>query len=169
MTEERILAVDLGDRRTGLAISAPGGTFAVGLPAIEADGPDEVLERIALLVQERRIDEVVVGLPRNMSGTLGPRARLTLEFADRLRAYAGVRVTTWDERLTSVQAESMVAPLGLSRKRKKTQVNTVAAQLILESYLQSKRRSGPGAAEECGPDAADSAGDAPDEAGTEGS
>lgn len=151
----RILAVDLGDRRTGLAISDPGGTFALGLPPIETATSEEVLEKISLVAQERGIEEIVVGLPQNMDGSLGPRARLTLEFIARLREWTGVTVTPWDERLTSVQAEGMVAPLGLGRRKRKMQVNTVAAQLILESYLHARARRTAAAAEEESPDATD--------------
>lgn len=138
-----ILAVDLGDRRTGLAISDPGATFALALPLVEAGSMDETLEAVARVVRERNIAEVVVGLPKNMDGTLGPRARVSLDFAAHLHQRTGVEVVTWDERLTSVQAEEMVAPMGLGKRRRKEQVNTVAAQLILGSYLAARRRRTP--------------------------
>ncbi len=141
-TSCRILAVDLGDRRTGMAISDPGGSFALGLPLIETADGEEMLEGIVRVALDRCVEEIVIGLPKNMDGSLGPRARLTLEFAEQLHLRTGIPVTPWDERLTSVQAEDMVAPMGLGKRRRKQQVNTVAAQLILDSFLGARKRRG---------------------------
>lgn len=139
----RVLAIDYGDKRVGLALGETGG-IALGLPLLVRSTPERDLGTLVDLVQQRRIDEVVVGLPLNMNGSVGPRARITMEFVRTLRVVLTVPVVPFDERLTSVQATDLLADSGLSRRRKRAHVNTVAAQLILEGYLQARaKRGGP--------------------------
>ena len=137
----RVLAVDYGEKRVGLAISGIAG-LALALPLLERSTPNGDLGALAQIVQDRKIEEVVVGLPINMNGTFGPRAKYTLEFVSTLRAALPCPVVPFDERLTSVQATGMLADSGLSRKKKRAHVNTVAAQLILQAYMAAREKLG---------------------------
>jgi len=136
----RILGLDFGDRRIGLALSDELGLTAqpAGVIHNQADGGH--LGALAQLCQERGVERVVVGLPRNMDGSLGERARLTLEFVEALRGALDVPVETWDERLTTVQAERSLRARGLTHKRRKARRDTIAAQLILQGYLDARCR-----------------------------
>ena len=139
-----ILAIDYGDRRLGLALSDPTGLIASGLPTLERAGPSEdVVEPLRRLCAQHEVERIVVGLPINMNGTHGPRAKLSLAFAQKLRDELGVEVDTWDERLTTVQAERAMLAADLSRKKRKQRRHRVAAQLLLQSYLDAARRRRP--------------------------
>jgi len=136
----RILGIDYGDRRVGLAVSDEGGLIASGLPTFQrksTDGP--LIDHVRRLVEQYEVERIVVGLPLNMDGSIGPRARLTTEFANRLRNVLGLDVVTWDERLTSEQADRLMLDADLSRARRKKKRDAIAAHLILQSYLDAKR------------------------------
>lgn len=136
-----ILAIDYGDRRLGLALSDPSGIIATGLPTLERAGPSEdVVEPLRRLCTEHGVEHIVVGLPINMDGSHGPRARLSLAFAQKLRDELDIAVDTWDERLTTVQAERAMLAADLSRKKRKQRRDRIAAQLLLQSYLDAARR-----------------------------
>lgn len=136
-----ILAIDYGDRRLGLALSDPSGIIATGLPTLERSGPSEdVVEPLRRLCTEHGVEHIVVGLPINMDGSHGPRARLSLAFAQKLRDELDIAVDTWDERLTTVQAERAMLAADLSRKKRKQRRDRIAAQLLLQSYLDAARR-----------------------------
>ena len=137
----RILAVDYGSRRIGLAICDPTRTVVTGLPLIETKDPMQEVGRIAEIAEGREVAEIVVGLPLNMNDTVGPRARLTLAFVEQLRLHVRCPVETFDERLTSFEAEERLRGSGLGRKAKRRHVNTVAAQIILETYLAAKKKA----------------------------
>ena len=130
-----ILAVDLGTKRTGFALSDPQEKMAVALPTLV----DVTAVDVADLVQEQRVGEVVVGLPLNMDGTTGPSARRTLDFIEELRMHVDVPVVPWDERLSTVEGESRLREAGLDRKDRRKRADTAAAIVILESYLRRKR------------------------------
>jgi len=134
----RILALDLGDRRVGVALSDPLGLTAQGLPTIERRGRKALLEEIRRLVEAQGVERVVLGLPRNMDGTLGPRARETLAFADALAEALGIPVDTWDERMTTLAAERALREGGVTGSKRRQHVDRIAAQLILEGYLESR-------------------------------
>lgn len=136
----RILGIDFGDRRIGLAISDELGLTAQPSAALEVDKDGGHLQEVARLCQEERVERVVVGLPRNMDGSLGPRARLTLEFVQALAARLNLPVETWDERLTTRQAERSLRERGLTAKRRKARRDVVSAQLILQGYLDAQKR-----------------------------
>jgi len=137
----RVLGIDHGDRRIGLAISDPGGLIASGLPTLEVKGgTEQVVEALRRVCQEQAVERIVVGLPINMDGSQGPRAQISLEFAQQLRDALGLEVETWDERLTSVQADRAMLQGDLSRKKRKQRVDRLAAQLLLQSYLDAKGR-----------------------------
>ena len=138
----RILGIDYGDRRTGFAISDEGEMLASGLPTLETGGgATAVAGAVKRVCEEQGVGHVVVGLPLNMDGSHGPRAQTTLEFVERLREALGVEVETWDERLTSVQADRLMLAADLSRKKRKKRVDRLAAQLLLQSYLDARGRS----------------------------
>ena len=136
----RILGIDYGDKRVGLAVSDEGGLIASGLPTFQRKGNDRpLIDHVRRLCDEYGVERIVVGLPINMDGSIGPRARLTSEFVNRLRNALGLDVVTWDERLTSEQAERLMLAADLSRARRKKHRDRVAAHLILQSYLDAER------------------------------
>ena len=134
----RVLGIDYGDRRVGLAVSDEGGLIASGLSTFQRRGDDgPLVEHIRALCEQYWVERIVVGLPINMDGSIGPRARLTTEFANRLRNALGLEVETWDERLTSEQADRLMLDADLSRKKRQRRIDRLAAQLILQSYLDA--------------------------------
>lgn len=137
----RILALDLGTRRVGVAVSDPMGWTAQGLPTLEKKRKKELLEAIKDIVAQFDVERIVVGLPRNMNGSIGPRARKTIAFAEALRKALGIPVDLWDERLTTVAAEKSMAEGGVRPSRRRGTVDRVAAQLILQGFLDSLRQT----------------------------
>jgi len=138
----RVLGIDFGDARIGLAASDPSGSIALPLDTLERVGPRQDVERIARRVRELEARVVVVGLPKLLSGAEGRQAALTREFADRLaRRLGDVPVELWDERLTTAEAERTMISGGVGRRRRKTRVDPIAAALILQGYLDARRLS----------------------------
>jgi len=135
----RYLGLDVGDRRIGVALSDETQTLATGLETLERVGPRKDLRAIAELARRHAVGEVVVGLPRNMDGSLGPRARRALELMDALRPRLEVPVVAWDERLTSVVATQALIEAGVSRKGRRGAVDKVSAVLILQNYLDYRK------------------------------
>ena len=136
----RILGIDYGERRIGLAVSDPGAIIARGLPTLRNEGEAKALAAIRRLVEDYGVGEIVVGLPRNMDDSLGPQAHKTMRFAEELKAL-GRRVHLVDERLTTEQAKRAMAEAGLSRGQQHRRVDRLAAQLILQIYLDSSRKT----------------------------
>jgi putative Holliday junction resolvase len=139
----RVLGLDLGARRIGVAVSDPLGWTAQGLPTIQRRSERQAVDEVRRIVEARGVERIVVGLPRNMDGTIGPQARTALAFAARLRAALGLPVETWDERLTTVAARKSMTETHLSRSRRKKTVDRIAAQLILQGFLDSLRTPAP--------------------------
>jgi len=138
----RILGIDYGDRRIGLALSDDGEKIATGLPTLERKGASvDLTEALSRVCREQGVARIVVGVPVNMDGSHGPRARLSVEFAQRLRESLGIEVETWDERLTTAQAERLMLAADLSREKRKQRRDRLAAQLLLQSYLDARARS----------------------------
>ena len=135
----RIMAVDYGDARTGIAISDATGLLAGFTTVIQSRKAEVVLEKIAELVKAHGVDELVMGFPRNMDGTEGPRADLYREFADQLEERTGMKPILWDERRTTIEAHAILHTSGKKMKDHKKNVDAVAATLILEGYLTRKR------------------------------
>lgn len=135
----RTLAVDYGDRRVGLAISDETGMFAHVFSVLEIDDVYDCVERISAVVYEKKVEEVVVGLPKRMNNVIGARAKVTLEFVEELKQAVDVPVVTWDERLTTVQAQGLLDETGISRKDQRGRIDAVAAQILLQSYLDAKK------------------------------
>ncbi|KOP64333.1 Holliday junction resolvase RuvX [Paenibacillus solani] len=136
---KKIMGLDYGDRRIGVAVSDVFGWTAQGLEVIERRRDGAELDRIALLVKENEVGEIVVGLPKNMNGTIGPRGEICMEFASTLRESLSLPVHLWDERLSTVSAERALLEADVSRKKRKQVVDKMAASLILQNYLDSKR------------------------------
>ena len=134
-----VMAIDYGDAHTGIAISDPTGFLTGTTTTIHTRKPEVVLEELARLAREYRVEELVMGFPRNMDGTEGPRAQLYRDFADRVAAATGFTPTLWDERRTTVDAHRILFHAGKNAKKRKKTVDAVAASLILESYLDFRR------------------------------
>lgn len=135
----RIMAIDYGDARTGVAFSDLTGFLAGQTFLIKSRKEDVVLAELVALIQTQGADELVMGYPRNMDGTLGPRAEKYAAFARRLEEAAGLPVVLWDERRTTVDAHRILGEQGIRAKNRKDKIDAVAATLILEGYLDWKR------------------------------
>jgi putative Holliday junction resolvase len=134
-----ILGIDFGQARIGLAISDELRLLAHPLETIPANrNPGK---RIAEIVRDRKIDKVVIGIPRHMSGEVGDAARRALDFADELRRQLSCSVETWDERLTTVAANRALAAVGKKTRETRKFVDQVAAQMILQGYLDRERHA----------------------------
>jgi putative Holliday junction resolvase len=131
-----ILGIDFGHARIGLAISDELRLLAHPLETL---ANKDAAKRIADIVRERKIDKIIVGVPRHMSGEIGEAANNALEFAGRLRAQIPCPVETWDERLTTVAAERALRGAGKKARKTRNIVDQVAAQMILQSYLDRER------------------------------
>ena len=135
----RVLALDVGKKRIGLALSDPLGITAQGLPTLHRTTIREDLTALADLVQAHDVKLLLVGHPLNMSGSEGRQAVYTKEFADRLHARTNVEVRYWDERLTSVEAGRVLRSSGISIEKRAKAVDRLAAVLLLESFLDAGR------------------------------
>ena len=135
----RYLGVDLGTRRVGVAVSDELGLTAQALPTLEVATEEDALAAIRGLIDRYDVQEVVVGLPKNMNGTLGPAADRALGFARRLEEGGPTKVTMWDERLTSRAAERLLIEADVRRAKRKRAVDQMAAVLILQGFLDRCR------------------------------
>ena len=135
----RIMAIDYGDAHTGIAVSDPTGFLTGIATTIHSRRDDVVLEELSRLIREHKVDRLVMGFPRNMDGTEGPRAQLYREFAARVAEVTGLTPVLWDERRTTVDAHRILADAGKNAKKRKKTVDAVAASLILEGYLDFMR------------------------------
>lgn len=136
---KRTLGIDLGDKRIGVAVSDPMGIIAQGLKTIQNEGPLRTFPQIQAVCKEKEIGTCVVGLPLMMSGEIGDRAKRVLAWVEELKKAVDCEVVTWDERLTSVEAQRLMIRQGLSRKRQKENSDELSAILILQNYLDSRR------------------------------
>ena len=139
----RIMAIDYGDARTGVAVSDPTGLLAGYTTVIRSHKSTEVAAEVARLAKEQGAEELVMGFPRNMDGTEGPRAELYRDFAKMLEEKTGMPVRLWDERRTTIEAHAILHESGKRMKAHRKNVDAVAASLILEGYL-TYRRNHPG-------------------------
>ena len=138
----RIMAIDYGDAHTGIAISDPTGFLAGTTTTIHARKAEVVLEELRKLVEQYKVEELVMGFPRNMDGTEGPRADLYREFAGKVEEATGLKPVLWDERRTTIDAHRILFESGKNAKKRKKTVDAVAAALILEGYLTFKKVRG---------------------------
>jgi putative Holliday junction resolvase len=132
------MGIDVGERRLGISMSDPGGVVAGSPSVIEVRSQKEALERIAKIVDEEGIEEIVVGHPVTLRGTAGPQADKASQFAALLSQSCRVSVSLWDERYTTVEAERLLRGESKRIRRKKATRDAIAAMLILQSYLDRK-------------------------------
>ena len=135
----RLLALDVGDVRIGVAVSDETRTLASGLKTLRSRGPRQDAQQVAALVREQAASEVVVGLPLRLDGTPGPQAEKVLAFVERLRRSLPVPVITRDERLTSVAAEERLAEAGVRGRERKRRIDQAAACVILQELLDERK------------------------------
>ncbi len=133
----RILGIDHGTKRIGLALSDELGVIAQPLEFILAEPFSGVVKRLQEIIQEKRVELLLVGMPRNMDGSHGPAAAKAQEFVARLKESVTVPIKTWDERLTSAQANRFLIEANVRREKRKEKVDKTAAAILLQSYLDS--------------------------------
>ncbi|MDD3765636.1 MAG: Holliday junction resolvase RuvX [Eubacteriales bacterium] len=138
----KVLCVDYGESRTGIALSDDLGLMAHGLETIFDKSPKAVAQKIAQIAKLKDAETIVIGLPKNMNNTLGERGEKTLRFAQVLKEYCQCEIITWDERLSTVSAIGYLNETNTRGKKRKTVVDTLAAQIILQSYLDFKNKGG---------------------------
>ena len=134
----RILGIDYGDSRTGFAVSDELGITAQSLVTVSEKNALNIVRRAAALAHEHHVSEIVVGLPKNMNGTVGERGLKTQAFAESLRKEASLPVTLWDERLTTVSALNLLNEANVRGEKRKKAVDKIAAALILQNFLDCK-------------------------------
>lgn len=137
----RVLGIDHGSKRMGLALSDELGMIAQPLGFLPAEPFAEFLDQLRTILRDKQVEQVVVGLPRNMDGSFGPAALTVQSFVAALRDAITIPVRTWDERLSSAQANRALIHAGVRRQNRKGKVDQVAAAILLQSYLDA--RSGP--------------------------
>ena len=136
----RIMGVDYGDARTGIAMSDLLCSIVGSTAVIHSRRDDKTIAEIQKLIAQNGVTEIVVGLPRNMNGTEGPRAEACKAFAEQLKEATGLPVTMWDERRTTVEAHNILSAHNYHGQKRKNTVDAVAASLILEGYLAFRGR-----------------------------
>lgn len=139
MDEKRILGVDYGDKKIGIAVSDAFGWTAQGLEVIPRRTNGSDVARIQEIVAQYQVTAIVVGLPKNMNNTVGERGEICLAFADKLRETLNLPVHMWDERLTTVIAQRTLIDADVSRKKRKEVVDKMAASIILQGYLDATK------------------------------
>ena len=137
----RVMAIDYGDARTGVAVSDAAGLLTGYTTVIQCHQPQRTAEEIARIAAERQAEELVMGFPRNMDGTEGPRGALYRSFAALVEGKTGMPVRLWDERRTTIEAHQILHASGKKMRAHKTNVDAVAASLILEGYLAWRARN----------------------------
>ena len=135
----RIMAIDYGDARTGVAISDPTGFLASEAKTIHQRDLDQVVEELCRIAKEYQVEELVLGYPKNMDATLGARAEKSRILEQKLKEATGLPVILWDERRTTIDADRILSSQGVRGKKRKAKVDAVAATLILEGYLTYRR------------------------------
>ena len=137
---QKIMGIDYGDARTGVAISDLLCSIVGSTYVVPSRNTQKAIDDIVKLAKENQVGEIVVGLPKNMDGTEGIRAELCREFAGKLQEATGLQVTMWDERRTTVEAHNILSQHNYHGKKRKNTVDAVAASLILEGYLAFRKR-----------------------------
>jgi putative holliday junction resolvase len=137
----RVLGLDIGEKRIGVAVSDELGWTAQGVEIIRrSSGDDSWLERLGQLIESYQVDTIVVGFPRNMDGSIGQRGEACREIAEKIRQRFSLPVHLWDERLSTMAVERTLIEADISRKKRKKVVDQMAASWILQGYLDAQRR-----------------------------
>ena len=136
----RTLGIDLGNRTVGMAVSDAMGIIAnpVGTARIDEQDLDQALAEVKKVIKEKEVDDIALGLPKNMNGTIGPQGEYCLRFKEMLEKETGLKVTMIDERLTTRQADAIMLEADISRAKRKKNVDKLAATIILQTYLDRK-------------------------------
>jgi putative holliday junction resolvase len=136
----RVMGLDVGSKTVGVAISDELGWTAQGLETLKINEEQNSFgyEQLGKIIQEYKVEKVVVGLPKNMNGTIGPRGEASQRFAKELESRFGISAILWDERLTTMAAERVLLEADVSRKKRKKVIDKMAAVMILQGYLDSK-------------------------------
>ncbi len=138
----RVLGIDYGDSRIGVAVSDPMGWTAQGLETVKSkDGLRKAIERLMEIIKQYEVKDIVIGYPLNMNGTAGPRAERTEAFIKKLLELGDFNIVKWDERLTTVSAHRAMNELGVKASNKKNIVDTMSAVFILQGYLDRQSRN----------------------------
>ena len=139
---ERVLAIDLGERRVGLALSEPGRALVEGLPTVDRKTlKGSLVDEVRRIADQRGVDRVVLGIPLSMDGTEGPAARLAREFEVELAAALDVPVEEWDERLSTEAARTRLRQIGYSEREMRSRLDQLSAVLMLEGWLRARTLS----------------------------
>ena len=133
----KVLGLDIGEKRIGIAVSDALGYTAQGLTVLQRNGEDDDIGAIQELIDASQVSEVVVGLPKNMDGSLGEGAQKVMSFVSKLEESLSIPIVLWDERLTTAEATRVLLQADVSRKKRRTVVDKIAAVLILQGYLDS--------------------------------
>lgn len=133
----RLMALDVGNKRIGVAVSDPLRLFARGLTVITRTSNKETFQAIRELVVEQEVGKLIVGLPLSMNGEVGPQAQAVQKFADKLRAKLEVPIEMWDERLSTASASQVMFERGQSARKQKASIDSVAAAVILHDYMEA--------------------------------
>ena len=136
----RILGLDVGSKTIGVAVSDELNLIAQGVTTLKRKGKRLDIKELLRMIEEFKVEKVVVGLPKNMNGSLGPSAKMVLSLVDELKKFVDLPIITWDERLSTVAAQKALLEADVSRKKRKQVVDKVAALLILQGYLDSQTR-----------------------------
>ena len=136
----RVMGLDVGSKTVGVAVSDELGWTAQGLKTLKINEEKQEFgfEEIGQLINEYQVDKVVIGLPKNMNGTIGPRGEASKQYADEIESRFAVPTVLWDERLTTMAAERVLLEADVSRKKRKKVIDKMAAVMILQGYLDSK-------------------------------
>ena len=137
----RIMALDVGSRTIGVACSDALYMTAQGIETIRRTSWTKDFERLLQLINDYEVEEIVVGMPRNMNGTKGERAEKTEEFVERLKEVITLPITYWDERLSTVMAERSLIAADVSRRKRKAVIDKMAAVVILQGYLDRRQHT----------------------------
>ena len=135
----KYLAVDYGDKRTGLAECDISGMLASGIGTISEGGMRKTAERVAKEAESRSCKKIIIGLPKNMDGSEGQRTDVIRAFADLVREYTNIEIDFYDERMTTMIAYRYMSEVGTFGKKRKNNVDTLSAEIILQSYLDRER------------------------------
>lgn len=136
----KILGLDVGSKTIGVAVSDELGIIAQGVTTLKRKGVNHDITRLLKVIKEQKAGKVVVGLPKNMNGSLGPSAKMVLTLLEELEKSVDIPVIAWDERLSTVAAERTLLEADMSRKKRKKVIDKVAAIIILQGYLDNQKR-----------------------------
>jgi putative Holliday junction resolvase len=138
----RILSLDIGEKRIGIAVSDPSGTITQGVKVHNTTGSrTKDVAEITQIAREYEVNRIVVGLPKNLDGSLGQKAKEIMAFADSIKSVSGLPVDLWDERFSSDEAHRIFDMASIKRKNRKPFIDVMAAQIILQGYLDAQRQS----------------------------